>query len=208
MDQGFKNLVEKANSGNIDAMVMVADCYNRGLQTNQDDSKAQTYYKMAADKGHPAAAFMVSIGYLNGIGTRKSKSDAIKYMQFAADKGLANAQYLLGSLYKSGEIGLFFKEQKAVHYLEKASKQGHAKAQIALGDMNITNNGAQYTLEKGLFWLTCAYLHGENAKEESQDAMNRLNTLLQSGLPGGKNRIDQIIESIKKNYPSYITNPQ
>ncbi len=208
MDEGLKNLVAKAESGDIEAMVMVADCYNRGFHTAQNDSKAQAYYKMAADKGHAVAAFMVSLGYLNGTGVRKSKSDAVKYMQFAADHGVANAQFVLGTLYKSGEVGLFFKDQKAVHYLEMASKQGHAKAQISLGDMNITNSGSLFTLEKGLFWLICAYMHGNSAKEESQNAMERLNTLLKSGLPGGKDRIDQIIATIKQKYPTYIKNPQ
>lgn len=208
MDEGLMNLIAKADAGDVEAMVMVGDCYNRGFHTNKDDIKAQTYYKMAADKGHVAATFMVGLGYLFGTGVKKDKTNAIKYIQDAADKGFANAQYLLGTLYKSGEVGLFFKEQKAVQYLEKASKQGHAKAQLALGDMNITNNRAQYSLEKGLFWLACAYLHGNSAKEESQDAMNRLNTLLKAGLPGGKERIDKLIASIKRNYPSYITNPK
>ena len=55
MDEGLKNLVAKAESGDIEAMVMVADCYNRGFHTAQNDSKAQAYYKMAADKGHKNA---------------------------------------------------------------------------------------------------------------------------------------------------------
>ena len=50
MDEGLKNLVTKAEQGDVDAMVMVGDCYNRGLHTEKDDQEAHRYYKMAADK--------------------------------------------------------------------------------------------------------------------------------------------------------------
>lgn len=35
MDEGLKNLVTKAEQGDVDAMVMVGDCYNRGLHTEK-----------------------------------------------------------------------------------------------------------------------------------------------------------------------------
>lgn len=208
MDEELKNLIEKAEKGDIQAMVMVGDCYNRGIHTAKNDDKAQIYYKMAADKGNLAAAYMTAVGYWLGTGVKKDKSAATKYMQFAADKGFATAKYMLGVLYSRGEIGLLFREEKALYYLEKASRQGHAKAQVILGDMNIQNDGAQYSLEKGLYWLVCAYLHGDNAKEESKEAMDRLNMLLKSGLPGGRKRIDQMITSIKASHPSYTKNPK
>ena len=208
MDEGLKNLIAKAESGDVESMVMVGECYNRGFHTAKDDVKAQAYYKMAADKGDPAASFMVSIGYLSGIGARKNKSEAVRYMKFAAEKGLANAQYLLGALYHTKEVGIFFQEEKAIFYLEKAAKQGHAKAQLLLGDMNMTHEGIQYTLEKALFWYVCAYMHGKAAPEESREATEKLNRMLQNGLPGGKGRIDKIRASIKTRYPSYIKNPK
>lgn len=208
MDEGLKNLIQKAESGDIEAMVMVADCYNKGFHTMKDDTKAQTYYKIAADNGHSQAAFMAGLGYLNGCGVKKDKKMATKYLEQAANNNLANAQYMLGILYKSGEIGLFFKEQKAIKYLEAASKQGHAKAQIALGDMNMSNDGPQYTVEKGIFWYACAYLHGERAHEESTQAMERLNTILQVGISGGKKRIDGIMSTIKSQHPEYLKNPK
>ena len=208
MDEGLKNLIDKAENGDVEAMVMVGDCFNRGFHTEKDDVKAHEYYKMAADKGNPGAAFMVSIGYLNGIGIRKNKSEAVKYMKIAADKEVSNAQYLLGALYEANEVGILFQQQKAVYYLEKASKQGHAKAQLLLGDINLKNNGIHYSLENGLFWYICAYMHGNNAKEESQEAMNKLNKMLSIGLPGGKERIDKIIKFIKVKYPLYIENPK
>ena len=89
MDEGLKNLVTKAEQGDVDAMVMVGDCYNRGLHTEKDDQEAHRYYKMAADKGHVQANLMVAIDLLNGIGTSKDKKAGTKYLQIAADGGAA-----------------------------------------------------------------------------------------------------------------------
>lgn len=208
MDEGLKNLITKAEQGDVEAMVMVGDCYNRGFHADKDDVKAHIYYKMAADKGHAKAAYIVSTNYLNGFGVPKNKKAGIKYLQMSADKGLAEAQYYMALVYQIGEDGFLFREQKEAMYFEKAAKQGHAKAQIELANMHILKEGAQYSLEKGLFWLVCAYLHGAEAEEDSDKAKKGLNSLLKSGLPGGMQRVNEVMENVKKNYSSYLHNPK
>lgn len=208
LDEGFRNLLRKAEQGDVEAMVIVGDCYNRGFHTEKDDRKAHQFYRMAADRGHKEAAFMVALSYISGRGAPKNTTSGLEYLRIASEKGLAEAQYYLGSMYQSGQAGILFKNQKAKQYYEKAAIQGFAKAQIALGDMNIINKGPQYSLDQGLFWIVCAYLHGSNAPEESDKAKKRLNRLLSTGLPGGKGRIEEIMENIKVNYTSYIRNPK
>ncbi len=83
MDEGLKNLVTKAEQGDVDAMIMVGDCYNRGLHTEKDDQEAHRYYKMAADKGHVQANLMVAIDLLNGIGT-KSRTPSLSLISSMA----------------------------------------------------------------------------------------------------------------------------
>lgn len=178
MDEGLKNLVTKAEQGDVDAMIMVGDCYNRGLHTEKDDQEAHRYYKMAADKGHVQANLMVAIDLLNGIGTSKDKKAGTKYLQIAADGGAAFGQYLLASMYKVGEIGLFGREQKAMKYFEMAAKQGDAKSQVELADMIMLAKKSKYTLDDMVFWLVCAYLHGNQAEEESNAALQRINHLI------------------------------
>lgn len=208
MNEELKKLEEKAQEGDVEAMVIVGDCYNRGIYTHKNDSLAHKFYEMAANQGHAEAAFMIALDYLYGYGVKKDKTLAANYLRKAADKGVANAQYMIGVMYENGEIGIFGTKQKARKYYEKAAKQGHARAQVALGDMNLMNNSSGFSLEKGLFWLLCAYLHAENAKDESKQAMERLNSLIQSGVPGGRERMDNMMKVIKSDYPSYIKNPQ
>ena len=207
MDEGLKNLVTKAELGDVDAMVMVGDCYNRGLHTEIDDQEAHRYYKMAADKGHVQANLMVAIDLLNGIGTSKDKKAGTKYLQIAADGGAAFGQYLLASMYKIGEIGLFGREQKAMKYFEMAAKQGDAKSQVELADMIMLAKKSKYTLDDMVFWLVCAYLHGNQAEEESNAALQRINHLISNGMPGGKAYVEKVLDNVKRNYQVYLKKP-
>lgn len=203
-DEGLKKIMVKAEQGDLEAMVMVGDCFNRGLHTEKNDREAHRYYKMAADKGHIQANLMVAIDLLNGIGTVKDKKLGTKYLQVAADGGVAYAQYLLASLYKIGEVGSFGREQMAMKYFEMAAKQGDAKSQIELADMIMLSNKSKYTLDDMVFWLVCAYLHRKVAEKESNDALQRINHLISNGIPGGKARIEQTIVDVKRNYQAYL----
>lgn len=207
MNENIRCLIESANRGDIESMVMVGDCYGHGLYIEKDLDMSHKYYQMAADKGHVYATFWIGIDYYNGIGVAENKTLGIKYIQSAADKGVANAQYMMGMLYDSGEMGKLFKKKKVVHYYTEAANQGHAMAQIKLGDMNIQNKGSDFSLKNAIFWLACAFLHGDNAKEERDMAMDRLNFLIRSDIPGGKRRIEEVIEMVHKNYPTLIANP-
>ena len=207
MDERLKNLINKAENGDIDAMTMVGDCYNRGFHTEKNEQEAHKYYKMAADKGHVQANLMVAIDLLNGIGTAKDKKLGTKYLQVAADGGAAYAQYLLASLYKIGAIGFLGREQKAMKYFEMASKQGDAKSQVELADMIMLTPKSKYTLDDMVFWLSCAYLHGKASEKESNDALQRINHLISNRIPGGKARIEQTLEDVKRNHQDYLKNP-
>lgn len=207
MDEGLKNLVQEVEQGDVDAMVMVGDCYNRGLYTEKDDQQAHKYYKMAADKGHVDASLIVAIDLLNGIGTVKNKKLGLKYLQAAANGGVAYAQYLLATLYKAKEIGLWGREQKAMKYFELAARQGDAKPQIELADMIMLTKKTKYTMNTAVFWLVCAYLHGKQDEDESNDALQRINYLIDKGLPGGKSCIEKTLDDVKRNYQVYLKNP-
>lgn len=203
MDEGLKNLIYKAEQGNVEAMCMVGDCYNRGFHAEKNDEQAYQWYKMAADKGSAAAEFLVGLDFLDGVGVEKDKQKAFKYIKSAADKGVVGAQHILAMMYQSGELGFWRKYQKAAFYFEKAAKQGNAEAQLNLGDLYMIGKGVAASVENGLFWITCAYMHGEKCPEVSKEALERLNRLISLNFPGGRKRIDSMIEKIKTQYPSY-----
>lgn len=80
-------------------------------------------------------------------------------MKIGADNGSAYGQYMLGFLYRAGEIGLLGRDKKAVQYFEMAAKQGHAKSQIELANMIMTGNHNGYTLDDVVFgYLVLIYM--------------------------------------------------
>ena len=203
MDEGLRRMIERAEQGDVEYMVMVGDCYNRGLYTEKDEKEAYRYYKMAADKGNAGAEFMVGLSYLYGDGVAKDKKLARQYIRSAADKGVSKAQFVFGIMCLAGEAGFLIGKRTAVEYFEKAARQGLAEAQIKLADAYFLGNGVAKDLDKSVFWMACAYLHGNDAREESQEAVNRFNALLEAGVPGGRTYIDSIIEKVKTNFISY-----
>lgn len=207
MDERVQNIINKANNGDVNAMVIVGNCYLRGKGVRKDDSLAHKYYMMAAERGSIPAKYMVGMDYLTGEGVRKDISYAETYIKSAADAGFAKAQYMMGMMYKNELIGMFSIDKKAFTYFEKAAKQGLGKAQIELGDAYIGGIGVRANLGEGLFWLACAYLHGRNDPDVGNAAVERLNSLVNSGVPGGKERINDIMDDIRLRYPQYIKEP-
>ncbi len=209
MDAGLKNLITKAENGDVDAMVMVGDCFTKGINTRIDDVQSHKYYKMAADKGHVKASVQVGIDFMNGIGVKADKKQGVKYLTYAADHGEAFAQFYMGVLYENGEIGMSktLGHGMAIMYYEMAAKQGYAKAQLALAYL-YNDNG--YALNKQIFWFVCAYLHGMNQEslEESEKARQALNQISGRGIFGKLDKINKTIESVKRDYPSYLREPK
>ncbi len=209
MDAGLKGLIAKAENGDVDAMVMVGDCFTRGINTQVNDAQSHKYYKMAADKGHVKASAQVGINFINGIGVEVDKKQGIKYLTYAADHDEAFAQFYLGVLYENGEIGMSktLGVGNAIMYYEMAAKQGYAKAQLALAYL-YNDNG--YALDKQIFWLVCAYLHGmyQESMEESEKACQALNQISGRGIFGKKDKIDKTIERVKSEYSSYLREPK
>ncbi len=203
MDEILRSLIAQAEAGDVEAMCMVGDCYNKGMHTEPDDKLSHKYYKMAADSGHVRASIMTGIDYQSGIGVRQDYAAAEVYLEFAAKQGHPFAQYLLGLQFLSGNAGLFGREKKAFSLFEKAAMQGHAGAQVQLGDCYFLGKGTKESVENSLFWLCCAYLHGDSDPQASNDALDRLNKLISLGMPGGKPRVEKKLQEVQQQYPSY-----
>lgn len=210
MDEGLQNLIFKAKQGDVQAMAMVGDCYNRGFHAEQDDKKAHQYYQMAADKGDAKAATLVAIDYLNGIGTSLNEKLGKKYLEIGVDGGNPMAMYILGSMYELGKIKVPENERIAMHYYEKAAKLGDAKSQIALSDLIVKSDQPnEYTIDDVFFWVICAYFHGVYSPKESEEALKRINYYKSEDIPGWKEKIEELTEKINNgNYQQYLRNPE
>lgn len=69
-----------------------------------------------------------------------------------------------------------------------------------MGDAYLEGVGVKQNLGQGLFWLTCTYLHRKKDAEVGNAAVEKLKALINDSVPGGKERINDIMDDIKTNY--------
>jgi len=83
--------------------------YQRGVQCErgdgvvQDFGQAMTWYRKAADGGHPGAQFAIASLYRLGKGVPRDDQQVLHWTRQAADGGLTRAQLALGTMYESGQ---------------------------------------------------------------------------------------------------------
>jgi len=89
-----------AQRGDPDAQFNLAQAYKLGRGVEQDLAKAETQYRMAADKGHLQAAD--NYGLL--LFQRGERANAMPYIIAASDRGDPRAQYILGLAHFNGDV--------------------------------------------------------------------------------------------------------
>lgn len=101
----------------------------RGVQ--QSDTKAFSYFIIAADDDDAFAQNEVAYMYAAGKGTSQNYAKAFEYYQKAANHGLASAQYNLGLLYMNG-LGTAQNREQAMQWFQKSAASGFEPAKRAL----------------------------------------------------------------------------
>ena len=197
------NLIFQAEHGNVKSILKVAKHYTM----QEDYKKAHEYLLLAAEKGSVSARHKVGINYCFGInGIEQNLPLGVKYLQSAADQNNADAEFALAMICNNENVEVHLRENSPknpyLFYLEKAAKHGHAYSQVLMGDLCIEGKMIPYNLMQGIFWYGCAALHNEEREEESkQEAIDKLK-LLQDVV--SKEIIDEIMDMIKSDYPSYV----
>lgn len=106
--------------------------YLLGRGVPQNDAKAFSYFKQAADtENDPFAQNEVAYLYAAGKGTSRDYEKAIFYYTKAAEHGLASAQLNLGLMYIRG-MGTPVNKEVGLKWIGKAAAHGFEPAKIAL----------------------------------------------------------------------------
>lgn len=159
MNKELQELIEKAEQGDVEAMILVAKHYKVGDIVERDDLKAHKYVLMAAEKGHAEAQCTAGTECCFGLsGVPENMELGLDYLQRSADQDNKNAKYVLAVLYKGNpESGRCLKnrgfdDKKYIRYLEEAAKQGHEGAQEWLENNPIIEEKKSGT-SKIKFWI-------------------------------------------------------
>ena len=88
----MKKLLEKAEQGDAQSQVILANKFLIGEGMEKNPEKAVDWFKKAAEQGSADAHYKLAICLKSGTGTQKDIEQANKHFQQAADKGHKEAQ--------------------------------------------------------------------------------------------------------------------
>ena len=173
---------QAANSGNIEAMLKLANIYS----SDSDYTNAVKYLKIAAKLNSPEAQYLLACYYDKGQGVVSSSKEyahwlkkaalqghteaeykyanhldwqnhtvnAFKFYSKAAEKGHIDACYQLGIFYYCG-VGTRRNLEKAFLYYKKAADSGHKEAMYNLAKCYETGEGTVADYNQALKYLKC-----------------------------------------------------
>lgn len=133
------SIIQKAEQGDIDAMVQVADFIffsDRNNAVEQELAECgMQYYQAAIQAGSHHAMVNCALVYRRGISVKKNVQKAFQLMSLAAQEGDAFAADCLGSWFCFGEEGVSVDYEKAYMWYSKAALLGYGPAYIHCSDM-------------------------------------------------------------------------
>ena len=93
--------------------------------------------------------------------TREDRVDAAVQMKRLAQAGDAYAQYLMGLLYRDGDL-VIPDTERAQYWMEQAATQNVPAAQYALGKLLLSDDPLVHDHDQGIRWLKAAAQNGNN----------------------------------------------
>ena len=86
-EETIAKLVVKAEKGDVNAMVKIAELYCGGVNLEQDDQVCGIWMKRAAESGHMRAQYMLGGMYELGLGMRTDPVQAYRWYTISFDQG-------------------------------------------------------------------------------------------------------------------------
>lgn len=115
LDENTRELIEKANGGDIDAMNTLAYYYFNGFYVEQDYQKSLDWSIQSAEGGNLASMFNVGYNYYYGYAGEVDYELAFKWYERAAKEMFPKALNALGHMYYEG-LGVEKNVDKAHEY--------------------------------------------------------------------------------------------
>lgn len=137
----FTQNLQTAQTGDLNAMVQVAQAYRQGSPILQDSATAIEWYQKAWKKSGESlaqAALELSDIYYKGEGVEQDNEKAAEFLAKAAELKSPQAQYLLGESAYTDEPARL---EDAFAWFSNAAAQGHVKAQYMTGFMLLQGQG-------------------------------------------------------------------
>lgn len=187
------DLQKRLSNGDGEAAYELAHIFWDGDFVEENDERAQKYFKTAIELGSAAAMFEWGFHFIDDD-DEKMVSKAISYIKQAAQSQYPPAETYLGTVYILGDI-LEQDEQLGLKYLFDAEKHGDPEAKCTLAGMYIDGYLLEQDTEKALKLLDEALEMGND------EAKYRMGVLYLDGdvIEKDEKKGLQLIEEAAKN---------
>ena len=150
--EGVAFLKASAEAGNEDAMMLLADCYQKGMGTEPDPEAAYHWFLKAAEKGNTQGIVAVANCYLNGVGVEQDAKQVFAWNIRAAEAGDATGMVNAAACYEDG-FGVTKDEQKAFVLYEQAAEQRYDLAMYSLARCYRSGIGVEADPAQAFSWM-------------------------------------------------------
>lgn len=181
-----------ADKGNGFGMVLLGECYERGLVEIADPAEGDTLkregikvLRHAANQDDVDALIDLALCYRLGIGVEQDAKKAFELLCKAAEKGSTCAMIGIGACYMEGE-GVEQDAKKGFKWFHKAADKGNVLAMDAIGFCYMEGEGVEQDAKEGLKWYRKAagkgntgamtaiglcYMEGKDVKKDNKEAV-------------------------------------
>jgi TPR repeat protein len=146
---------EIGQKASTDALVEVAEMYEKGDELAQNRAEAARWYRKGVDRKDPLAMVRLASILVNGVGVPQDYPQALQLCQSVA-KDYAPAQFCVGYFLQHG-LGVKQDAAGAAKWYEKSAAGAHSPAYMALGQMYWKGEGVKADPVEAYLWFFRAY---------------------------------------------------
>ena len=145
-------LEESAAAGNVDAMMLLADCYQNGWGTEVSPSAALNWYSQAAEAGSTQGMIAVANCYLNGLGVEEDPEQVFLWNLRAAEMGDPAGMVNVASCFEEG-YGVAPDSGKTYTWYAQAAESGYDLGMYHLSRSYRSGIGTEADPSQSFFWM-------------------------------------------------------
>ncbi|WP_308734070.1 caspase family protein [Humidesulfovibrio sp.] len=153
-----------ASLGDIDAMMLMAELYERGGHVKKDPYEAWSWYEKAAGRGYTWAMTTLGISLRYGsedLGVKKNQVEAFKWFRKAADLGNTSALIDVAKMTILGE-GVPKDPQGGLAMLKGLADKGDQNAFYGLGTLYLDGEGVPKNRSLAYYWFAVGARNGSD----------------------------------------------
>lgn len=145
-------LQASAEAGNVDAMLLLADCYQKGMGTDPNAGAAFSWFQRAAEAGNTQGMIAVANCYLNGAAVAENPQEVFAWNLRAAQAGDASGMVNIASCYEDG-FGVQQDSHQAFSWYQRAAENGSALGMYHLARCYRSGIGTETDPTQAFFWM-------------------------------------------------------